>query len=77
MARAPKQANRDHIEVGYEAKVVFTLEQKARVRAGVLEAWQRSQGLWSNHPVFHAFSIKQMIEWLRGEDEDTSLTEAD
>jgi hypothetical protein len=71
MPRAAKRAdNEEYIEVGYEDKVVFTPRKKARGRLDVIATWQRSQGLWSDHPVFCDMAIREIIEWLRGEDCD-------
>ncbi len=70
MPRAAKKANEKYVEVGYEDKVVFTLKKRATRRPDVIATWQRSQGLWTNHPVFRDMTVKEVIEWLRGEDCD-------
>jgi hypothetical protein len=70
MARVAKDADEKFVEVGYEAKVVFTSKSPAKVCPDVLATWQQSQGLWGDHPVFQGMSIREVIEWLRGEDCD-------
>ena len=70
MRKTAKRANEKYIEVGYEDKVVFTPKKKAKSRLGVIATWQRSQGLWTDHPVFRGMTVKEVIEWLRGEDCD-------
>ena len=62
--------NGDYIEVGYEDKVIFKAKQKGKNRPDLIATWQRSQGLWSDHPVFGGMTIQQVIDWLRGEDCD-------
>jgi hypothetical protein len=64
-----KATNR-YVRVHYEDKVVFTENRKKKKERSVLEAWQRSQGIWKDHPVFHGMVAKEIIEWLRGEDSD-------
>ena len=68
MRRTAKQSR--YVTVGYEDKVVFTPTKKVRSRPDVLTTWQRSQGLWKDHPVFRAMTATEVIEWLRGEDCD-------
>jgi hypothetical protein len=58
------------IEVDYAAKVVFTSQPESMVRPDLRTAWQQSQGLWHDHPVFHDLPIGDVIVWLRGEDSD-------
>jgi hypothetical protein len=70
MPRAIKREHEGYIEVGYEDKVVFTPQKKTRKPPDILATWQRSQGLWADHPVFQGMTIKEVIEWLRGEDCD-------
>jgi hypothetical protein len=55
---------------GYEDKVVFTPQKKTRKPPNILATWQQSQGLWADHPVFQGMAVKEVIEWLRGEDCD-------
>ena len=59
-----------YVRVGYEDKVVFTQKKRAKREQNVLEVWQKTQGLWKDHPVFHGMAAKEIIEWLRGEDSD-------
>jgi len=68
MRRATKRANEKYIEVGYEDKVVFKAKKKSKGRPDLMATWRRSQGLWSDHPVFGGMTVKEVIEWLRGED---------
>ena len=70
MPRPAKKANEKYIEVGYDDKVVFTPKKQAEGCADVIATWQKSQGLWTNHPVFRGMTAKGVIEWLRGEDCD-------
>lgn len=70
MGKAAKRANGKYIEVGYGDKVVFKTKRKAKGRRAVMATWRRSQGLWSDHPVFGGMTVKEVIEWLRGEDCD-------
>lgn len=70
MPRAARPSDEEYIEVGYEDKVVFTPHKKAKSRQNMLDIWRRSQGLWTDHPVFGGMDIKETIEWLRGEDCD-------
>lgn len=71
MPRTAKRVDHeDYIEVGYEDKVVFTPRNKARRRPDVLATWQKSQGIWSDHPVFRELTIREIVERLRGEDCD-------
>ena len=61
----------EYIKVGYGDKVVFTHEQEAKGRPDVVATWRKSQGLWKDHPIFGGMAVKEVIEWLRGEDCDT------
>jgi len=70
MPRAIKPPSDEYIEVGYEDKVVFTPKKKTGGRPDVLATWKRSQGLWADHPVFQGMPIREVIQWLRGEDCD-------
>jgi hypothetical protein len=70
MARSTKDTDEQFIEVGYEAKVVFTVKNHAKERLDLQATWQQSQGLWSNHPIFQGMSVREVIVWLRGEDCD-------
>lgn len=68
--KATKRTDEEYIEVGYEDKVVFTPKKKGKGHLDVTATWKRSQGLWKDHPVFQSMTIKEIIEWLRGEDCD-------
>lgn len=70
MSKTAKRASENYIEVGYEDKVVFKPQKKAKVRRAVVASWQRSQGLWAGHPVFQGMTVREVIEWLRGKDCD-------
>jgi hypothetical protein len=70
MPGAAKPEDEAYIEVGYEDKVVFMPKKMAKRRPNVMDTWQSSQGLWADHPVFGSMDIKEVIEWLRGEDCD-------
>jgi len=70
MGRAVKRTNGQYIEAGYRDKVVFKPKKKSRQGPSTLATWKRSQGLWTNHPVFQGMTIKKVIEWFRGEDCD-------
>jgi hypothetical protein len=71
MPRAARRAdNEKYIEVGYEDKVIFIPQETTKGRPDVIATWQRSQGLWSDHPVFRDMAIREIIVWLRGEDCD-------
>lgn len=59
-----------YVKVHYEDKVVFTEKKRTKTARNVAEVWQRSQGTWKDHPVFHGMAVKEIIEWLRGEDSD-------
>ncbi|MBI4640012.1 MAG: hypothetical protein HY731_04925 [Candidatus Tectomicrobia bacterium] len=70
MRKATKRTDEKYIEVGYADKVIFTPEKKAKSHPDIITAWQKSQGLWADHPVFQGMTVKEVIEWLRGEDCD-------
>jgi len=70
MRRPAKNMNGHYIEVGYEDKVIFTSKKKAKDRPDVIATWQSSQGLWTDHPVFRGMTVKEVIDWLRGDDCD-------
>jgi hypothetical protein len=70
MARVTQDPDEQFIEVDYNAKVVFASKHHTKGRPDLLATWQQSQGLWSAHPVFQGMSIRDVIEWLRGEDCD-------
>ena len=70
MARVTKDTDEKFIKVDYDAKVVFTSKHHIKGRPDLLATWQQSQGLWGDHPVFQGMSIRDVIEWLRGEDCD-------
>ena len=70
MGKAAKRASENYIEVGYEDKVVFRPKKKPKARRAVAACWRRSQGLWAAHPVFQGMTVREVIEWLRGEDCD-------
>ena len=59
-----------YLKAKYEDKIVFRGEKKTAPQLEAVEAWRRSQGIWKDHPVFGNMSIKEVIEWLRGEDSD-------
>lgn len=68
MRRPAKNMNGHYIEAGYEDKVIFKSKKRATGRPDVIATWQRSQGLWADHSVFRGMTIKEVIDWLRGED---------
>ena len=70
MSKPAKKTNGRYIEAGYQDKVVFPPKKKRGRAAPALAAWKRSQGLWSNHPVFQSMNVKEVIEYLRGADCD-------
>ena len=76
MPKLAKKAKRQYIEVGYRDKIVFTSRRRGvaklqtKSRTNIVDTWQKSQGLWTDHPVFHSMSTKEIMEWLRGEDAD-------
>ena len=70
MARVTQDPDEKFIKVDYDAKVVFASKRHTKGHPDVLAAWQQSQGLWGDHPVFQGMSIRDVIEWLRGEDCD-------
>jgi len=76
MPKSARKTNVKYVEVGYRDKIIFipskqgTTKQRTKGRADVIATWQRSQGLWTDHPVFHGMTTKEIIEWLRGEDAD-------
>jgi hypothetical protein len=70
MPNTVQGAKEPFIEVDYAAKVVFTSKREGAGRQDLRAAWQQSQGLWRNHPIFHGMSISTVIVWLRGEDSD-------
>jgi hypothetical protein len=70
MGRAAKRTNGKYIEAGYKDKVVFRPKKNGKRPAAALATWKRSQGLWTDHPVFQGMTVKEVIEWLRGEDCD-------
>ena len=59
-----------YVRAKYEDKIVFTSEKEPASQLEVTEVWKRSQGIWRDHPIFGNMSIKEVIEWLRGEDSD-------
>jgi hypothetical protein len=70
MGKATKRASENYIEVDYKDKVVFRPQRKPEVGRAVIASWQKSQGLWVGHPVFQGMTVREVIEWLRGEDCD-------
>ena len=70
MPNTLQSPNASFIEVDYAAKIVFTPQYDGQERPEVRAAWQKSQGLWKDHPVFHGMPIGEVITWLRGEDCD-------
>lgn len=70
MSRLAKRTNGGYVEAGYQDKIVFKPKKKSRGNVSGLAAWKRSQGLWSNHPVFQSMTTKEVIEYLRGADCD-------
>jgi len=70
MGRVVKRTNGKYIEAGYQDKVVFKPQKKSGHGPDALATWKRSQGLWTNHPVFQGMTVQKVIEWLRGEDCD-------
>jgi hypothetical protein len=70
MATAAKRTNGRYVRVGYEDKIVFTVKRKTNGRPNALAAWQRTRGLWGDHPVFGGMTVKNIVESLRGSDSD-------
>ena len=70
MPKARQNTREPFVEVGYEDKIVFTPQHDSPARPALRATWQQSQGLWTNHPVFHGMPIRDVIVWLRGEDSD-------
>ena len=70
MGRMAEDAGEQFIEVGYADKIVFTVKNHTKEPLDPQATWQQSQGLWSHHPIFQGMSIREVIEWLRGEDSD-------
>ena len=72
MSKPAKRTNGKYIEAGYEDKIVFKAKKKGRHPANVLATWRKSQGLWTDHPVFKDMTVKGIVEWFRGEDCSTA-----
>jgi hypothetical protein len=70
MPKARQSTREPFVEVDYEDKIVFTPKHNDQARPALRATWQQSQGLWTNHPVFHGMPIRDVIVWLRGEDSD-------
>ena len=70
MSKARQSTREPFVEVDYEDKIVFTPKHNGPARLALRATWQQSQGLWTNHPVFHGMPIRDVIVWLRGEDSD-------
>ncbi|MBM2802676.1 MAG: hypothetical protein HW419_569 [Deltaproteobacteria bacterium] len=70
MTKAAKRVNGNYIEAGYKDKIVFRRKKSPKARRAVVASWRRSQGLWAAHPVFHGMTVREIVEWLRGEDSD-------
>jgi len=70
MSKAAKRAGENYIEAGYGDKVVFRPKKKPKAPRAVVASWQRSQGLWAAHRVFQGMTVREVIEWLRGDDCD-------
>ena len=70
MRKAAKDMGGHYIEVGYDDRVAFKPAREGRGRLDVIATWQRSQGRWTDHPVFRGVTITQVIKWLRGDDCD-------
>lgn len=69
------KATKPYIKASYDDKIIFTDEDERETRRDdrqttALQAWQKSQGLWKQHPVFETMSVQEAIQWLRGEDCD-------
>ena len=58
------------IIVGYTDKVVFTQRQEEPLPVDLRTIWQQTRGSWRSHPVFQGRAVRDVIEWLRGEDSD-------
>ncbi len=70
MTTAAKGLNGKYIRAGYEDKIVFRSKGKTKGRPAGIATWQRSQGVWADHPVFGGMTVKKIVEWLRGSDCD-------
>jgi hypothetical protein len=70
MATAAKKFNGKYIKVGYEDKIVFTMKRKVNDRPKAMATWQKTRGLWTDHPVFRGMAVKEIVESLRGSDSD-------
>jgi hypothetical protein len=70
MTKAAKRANGNYIEAGYRDKIVFRRKKSRKARGDIVASWRRSQGLWASHPVFQGMTVREVVEWLRGEDSD-------
>ena len=70
MTKAAKRVNGNYIEAGYKDKIVFRPKRPLKARSAVVASWRRSQGLWAAHPVFQGMTVREVVEWLRGEDSD-------
>ncbi len=70
MAKAAKRTNGTYIEAGYKDKIVFRRKESRKAGRTVVASWQRSQGLWAAHPVFQDMTVREVVEWFRGEDSD-------
>ena len=51
-------------------KLCLPWQHNGPARLALRATWQQSQGLWTNHPVFHGMPIRDVIVRLRGEDSD-------
>lgn len=70
MTKAAKRVNGNYIKAGYKDKIVFRRKKSLKAPHAVVASWRRSQGLWAAHPVFHDMTVREVVEWLRGEDSD-------
>ena len=70
MPNVTQDAQEPFIKVDYAAKIVFAPKHDGQRHSDLRAAWQQSQGLWRDHPVFHGMPIGEVMTWLRGEDSD-------
>jgi hypothetical protein len=70
MGKATKRASEAMLKLTIGIRLFSGLKGSLKVGRAVIASWQKSQGLWVGHPVFQGMTVREVIEWLGGEDCD-------
>ena len=63
-----KNENIGIVNAKFNDKIIFSSKQKCKIH--LLKILENLTGSWKVHPIFRDMQTKEIIEWMRGKDND-------